>query len=267
MCILVGPIESKIHVSKTEILVSPTNIPDTQLTIYSNIVKSNSNCAMILPFVNPSNMPVVIESTEADSKLFDSIRNQCYPKMDIRTTSMGSLTVSTLAAELPVYRSGHYQYSIVPGLDQLGQLDQNVFDLKNVPELEKLLGMYSKNNFGFLVFILDKGVDYKPFIYTSSVLSDGKLFIPTMHYHTGHTFSEIADDWDHGIWILGSNKGKFSDKVGIFNPLARPAVLELPESNWSVLVPRFAKQTCNIRHVVKIGTHRNRDLRAKVKLF
>lgn len=223
MCIFSGPVES---VSKTKILVAPIS-KDTQLTVYANRVHLNKNipAAMILPFPNPtgrSDGVAMVDMTEFKDGFFKLVDRAFPEEFSLQnlsnSDSFGARGYS--AHPLQVFDCGSYQYSVSPTFGDLDRIQSNVFHLD--PNVRALLGTYYGSGYGFLVCILKKSGSYSPIAYTSPIIK-GKLFVPTRHEHgASHrrqrpllgyatresTYvtvadGELADDWDHDIYVLG----------------------------------------------------------------
>ena len=202
MCIIIPEI---LEVERTKIIVSKL-INNQQLVVYSNKVKADNSVAMILPFPNKFNEPFIIETTSSDVAAFKDI-DDCFPMS--KSFSLGNVSYSNNSIStntLKVYRSGNYRYSIAHNLNELQRTDPNVFQLNN--SIIPVLSDYESRNFGFLVCIIDRNAEYSPFAYICSVNDDGRLFIPTKHYHEKNGVidnSKYADDWDHMIYVLNTD--------------------------------------------------------------
>ena len=243
MCMIIGSIEK---VSDTNILVakikSKSNLKNYQLTVYSNKVNTQSPVAMVLPFPNKNMLPLVIETNKNDNQIYESINSSCFKKI---LKNFG-LSLNSYSGDmrsqgaLEVFRSGSYRYSVANCIDDIKRIDQGVFDIKS--DLQELLKSYSNKNFGFLICIIDKNVDYTPFAYITDIV-DNKFFIPTKHYHEHNhnkisssyfkqgdfastlienrgilspqnNNNDITDDWDHSIYVIGArNSNTIRDNI------------------------------------------------------
>jgi hypothetical protein len=226
---IIGEIEK---VSNTNILVakikSKSNLKNYQLTVYSNKVNTQTPVAMVLPFPNKNMIPLVIETNKNDNNVYESINSSCFKEIlkNFSLNNSGSYGGDIRSQVLEVFRSGSYRYSIANGIDDIKRIDQGVFNVKN--DLQELLKSYSNKNFGFLICIIDKNVDYTPFAYITDIV-DNEFFIPTKHYHehnntrkgTSSVFhrniygisdgfssknndSNSTNDWDHSIYVIGA---------------------------------------------------------------
>ena len=175
MCLISDDIET---VSDTNILVS-TNIDNTrQLVVYSNYINnlSQSN-AMVLPVPNPETLKFIDLSNYKN--LFNDC-NSCFynPNADF---SYSTNTNSTKKS-LNVFSVGSYQVSVAMNLNQIQNIDKNIFNLSN--GLNEILNKYyNKSFFGFIICKLNSGKEkYHPLAYSHKII-DSKIFIPTKHYH------------------------------------------------------------------------------------
>jgi hypothetical protein len=209
MCIFSGPIS---HVSGTNIMLSTVmqskvvtirdkygvarrvrrpseNTKPLQLTVYSNTIAINhaastDQTAMILPFplVKGKNRVQVMDLSKCKS-LFKRLGKLFKSKhKDVMT--LDDATDYFANGSIPVQQVGSYLTSIVPNFDAFDKLQYNQFGLS--PEVKELLKQYYSKKYGFIVCILKKNAEYHPFGYTHEIRPDGKLFVPTRHFH-GHT--------------------------------------------------------------------------------
>ena len=209
MCIFDGPIA---HVSSTKILVTTvmqskiSTVRDThgkakrvrrpaentkpmQLTVYSNSVQVGSNhqqAAMILPFplLKKSNRVKILDLSKC-THLFKRI-DKLFKKKKTRGLIMQNAMDYTLDNDdepsLVVHTVGSYKASIVPNFAAFDKLQYGQFGLS--PEVKNLLQQHYATDYGFMVCILRDNTDYHPFGYVHEVRSDGKLFVPTRHFHS-----------------------------------------------------------------------------------
>jgi hypothetical protein len=261
MCMIQGTPEK---ISDTRILVSIVNTEyPLQLVVYSNKVKTETPVAMILPFPNHSkkNFVKVLETTKKDNQIFDMLNISFIPLVF-------NLSVRKTKGKLEVLRSGSYRYSIVKSLSDFDSLS-DIFKLTD-PKLQVVL---SKNyqNFGFIVCIIDANTDYTPFAYITEKLPDGKMFIPTRHYHsknqdtnpykiTNNLLGDLMDagDWDHSIYILGGNSTDFStgEKIKLEHTLLLPV-----DCSWQGYIKdKFKSNECIMLKIK--GDHPNQDILA-----
>eukprot|EP01112_Ceratiomyxa_fruticulosa_P001460 TRINITY_DN1159_c0_g1_i4.p1 TRINITY_DN1159_c0_g1~~TRINITY_DN1159_c0_g1_i4.p1 ORF type:complete len:297 (+),score=77.28 TRINITY_DN1159_c0_g1_i4:678-1568(+) len=195
MCIFTG----KVRVSATNILVSITKDGENQFTVYSNEVHlSKEPVAMILPFPNTSSNPACeMVDLSAFPDFFKNV-DMMFPKLT-KTKSRAKLATKEKGKQkLEVKRCGSYSYSVVPSVTEFDDLEQDVFNIEE--DLIKMLTENYKENFGFLVCIIDKSDKYSPIAYFHPIL-DNKLFVPTRHEHGN---GEKRPKWDHSIYTLGS---------------------------------------------------------------
>lgn len=203
MCIVPFPVNS---ISSTKLCVLPSKSKTRQMTIYQNRVDSKDENLMCLPFPNPSSLQL---HTVKYKKLFSDLEDSVYriptysmPLYDMRMTA----SLSRSASYLPVVSHGSYLVSVAETLEDLDRINPTVFDLPSdlLPFFQK---HYSKE-FGYLICKLKEGKqDYEPLCYSHKLLSTGKLFVPTLHYHdNGNGADHERADWDHTIYSLGTTK-------------------------------------------------------------
>lgn len=235
MCMIVG--EVPVHISDTNIYVGKTIDGTKQFTVYKNKVEyersrnpsyemtreqirerflkgelsPNPNTetrpmAMVLPVPFVKGNKEIIEVVAMDGKyhnIFDKLR-LLFPNLSWRGQSFGGerFADSRNAAPPPieVLKVGSYDVSVVESLDDFGRLQNDVFALD--PNFSSLLKREYSKGFGFVVCRLQNGAKYHPIAYVHPLREDGKLFVPTKHYHNG---SESHADWDHEIYILNGN--------------------------------------------------------------
>ena len=232
MCIIQGDVQ---NVSETNILISTVKYQSNlQLVAYSNQVKiKDSPVAMILPFPNfrKSNSVKVIPTTEKDNTIFTYLD---YIFTYARYYSDESVSIS-----IPVHRAGSYQYSIVNHIDDLKNIDNDVFQLYD-KNIESIFRKYY-SEFGFIVCIIDKSAKYSPFVYITEKLPNNRYFIPTRHYH-GHISEK--DNWDHKIYVLGTDH-KYKIKSTKNVELSYPVInIDMEEITCGKYLPAFEKNEC-----------------------
>jgi len=218
MCIFSGPIS---HVSGTNIMVTTVmqskivtirdkygkarrvrrpaeNTKPLQLTVYSNTIEinhaaSSEQTAMILPFplIKGKNRVKIMDLSNCKSlfkklgKLFKSSRKNQGMTLDDATDYFAN-------GAIPVHQVGSYNTSIVPNFAAFDKLQYKQFGLS--PEVKALLKQYYSKSYGFVVCILRKNAEYHPFGYTHEIRSDGKLFVPTRHFHSHSDNSRLIND-------------------------------------------------------------------------
>ena len=237
MCIIVNPV---VKVTSTKIWVSPNNTGTRQLTIYSNNVDTHKKNAMILP----------VPTTDADSirfidfSFYQRFFNDCQscfrstkPLLYSSSQTLGiSLSNNRFKrSTLIVHDVGSYKASIVPSLADFDRLDKSVFRVTG--DLGNMLQRTYSSGFSFIVCQLEKGaINYHPFAYTHTLAQNGKLFVPTKHWHADpnsgdgnsllsrflsrnvfsdsgtvydqdmdHIRSRIHADWDHIVYSPNTN--------------------------------------------------------------
>jgi hypothetical protein len=206
MCIISGPVD---RVSGTQIFVAPSLDGRRQIVVYKNTVATRQPNMMILPVPNPTTVRFE-ESVMRYATLFEDAAASFTKFSAYRggeaAWSRGTLSVAP--APLPVQIVGPYQASIVPSIEDLDRLDPTVFQMS--AELHNLLTStyaFGANHapIGFVCCVLRAGKHaYEPIAYSHDI-TEGSLFVPTKHFHSGETLRELAQDWDHEIYSLGTD--------------------------------------------------------------
>lgn len=202
MCMFSG----EVKVSNTNIFVTLLDeIIPTQFTVYSNTVvfDEKNPRAMILPIPIPKDGNS--EELTKSIKMVDMTNHADFFKIlhsnILRPRSMSSARSSSLR----VYECGSYQYSVVPDLKSMEQLDQSTFVLSD--RLMQTLTLKYSHNFAFLVCVVKKSATYSPIAYIHA--SDCKtLFVPTYHEHGHSGEEEYTDDWDHSVYSVQKSDDK-----------------------------------------------------------
>lgn len=245
MCIIVGQVE---QISNTKIMAAVLN-GGRQLTVYSNAVDTKAPVAMVLPFVGHN--IEIIETKKDDMGVFNALKTYFHQPRS-RMTNSFSLSVLPDGVSLPVYRSGNYRYSIAHSVADLLRLDP-IFQMMG-SDLIGLFSEYQKKNFGFVVCMIDRGSEYTPFAYVTDIAKES-IFIPTKHYHqTPHSngYEEIADDWDHEIYVLGCSE---SNAVESYKNNGR--------YSWSKYLPKEYPME-NMFRIIRKGPYENADVILRV---
>lgn len=206
MCIVDGQVE---NISKTNIFIGNLD-QDHQFTVYSNNINVQNvpitgrrpvgilptrNVAMILPFPkgNSSDGDIKIYDMSECDNIFNTLK-ECFPYKDVFSNDSYGF------GNIPIFKSGSYDVSIVSNLDNFDNLQFNKFNISN--GVKHLLKRDYSNDFGFIVCVIRNGAKFHPIAYSHKIKSDNNLFIPTKHYHNG---SENNADWDHEIYVMGCN--------------------------------------------------------------
>jgi hypothetical protein len=247
MCIIQGQTES---IAKTKILVAPLQDGKSQLTVYCNTVSlKTKGGAMILPF--PQGDCDLVDLS-AYATLFKDLNRLCWPVTKSRGFRGMTLSTNSLSDSLEVKQVGSYKASVVPGLEDFSRLRKDVFVVD--PKVYEFLGTKYPEGYGFVVCQLDQNKEYHPFGYTHSKLPDGRMFVPTMHYHDHGSSDEKSNtmyrppswrhraqtppgevaEWDHEIYTwntpLGFVDPSFQQHQNLY-PVERALHLEkLPPS-------------------------------------
>lgn len=179
MCMISQEIKS---VASTKLFCGVNENKNRQLTIYANTINNISkNNAMVLPVPFPKS--VVFHNLEDYSNFFADC-NLCFtnPLEKMQNLGFGYTNEGITDGKLEVYDIGSYKVSLANSLEDLKKVNTNVFLLSN--GLDEILKKYYSNNiFGFIICKLAEGNEkYHPFAYSHNI-SQGKVFIPTRHYH------------------------------------------------------------------------------------
>lgn len=179
MCIISDEI---IAVSDTKIFVAPDPNKQRQYVCYSNSVINavNSNI-MILPVPNPQTLQFIDLTNYKD--IFDICNEHFHDPNPSFNDDEGVYRLScNSTGTLHVLNVGSYSVSVGMCLDDLLRVDKSVFVLSD--ELIDVMKKYYSGSFwGFIVCKLKKGPEkYHPLAYSHDIYN-GKIFIPTRHYH------------------------------------------------------------------------------------
>lgn len=201
MCIIPGPIHS---VNNTKLFVLPNRSRTRQMTFYKNSVGSPDENMMILPVPNIGSIEL---HKVKYKKMFDDLRSSVtyIPERSYQFNyDMNTLRCAASYEPLPVISHGSYLVSIAPTLQDLFRLDATVFDFSE--ELYNFFAKHYTSEFGYLCCKLKEGKqDYEPICYSHNLHSNGKLFVPTLHYHNhGGRIDTDHADWDHMIYSAGT---------------------------------------------------------------
>lgn len=258
MCMIIGEtddiLNTNIIVSK---IINKINKKEYQRTVYSNKVYSKKPVAMVLPYKNKNVTPLIIETNKDDNHIFESIEN-CFSTSRTRISFMSDNDNDNDNVNfLKIFRSGNYRYSLVNSIDDLKKIDNGIFKIKE--DLHFLLNDYINLNFGFIVCIIDKNVDYTLFSYISDLVNN-EFFIPTKHYHENNLkLDTISHDWHNEIYIIGANdKDKHEDKD------YTKGILDLDLKNFKYSISEYLEDSVckkeNLLKITKYGSFSNMDI-------
>ncbi len=192
MCMISTEINS---VSDTKLFCAVSANGQRQITVYSNKVDNISDGnAMILPVPLPHTLQFHNLASYPD---FFADCKACF-SIPMKSLSYNSRQIDE-AEGLVVFKVGSYLVSVAKNLQQLDLINGKVFKLS--PELKEILSMYYYQPYwGFIICRLDKGSHlYHPFAYSHDVI-DGKIYVPTRHYHKTVDWTE-PNYWDLGLRI------------------------------------------------------------------
>lgn len=203
MCIVPFPVKS---IESTRLFVLPSVDRKRQMTFYKNEVDSFDENIMILPF--PGSKSIQLHKVRYKA-MFDDLAKSVYqpPQRSYEFRELMCTASLTRSYEpLPVISHGSYLVSIAETLEDLKRVNVAVFDLP--PDILPFFAKHYTSEFGYLVCKLKGGKhDYEPLCYSHDILSTGKLFVPTLHYHDhGNGAKTDNADWDHRIYSVGTSK-------------------------------------------------------------
>lgn len=194
------------------------------MTVYSNRVDLESDkkpTAMILPV--PSSPAaraakdglggIVVHDMSRAANCFRALQTLFPAKSEPSAMRSVAILSSREAPALAVFRSGSYQYSVVPSLADFGRLRTDIFNMEGSEVGDLLARHYPSDQFVFLACIIDASAEFAPIAYTHDKHVSGTIFVPTRHHHgpshRGHFRAAAEDhaaaaDWDHEIYSIGS---------------------------------------------------------------
>jgi hypothetical protein len=203
MCIIPGPITS---VDKTKLFVLPSVDRTRQMTFYMNSVDTPRENVMILPVPNIDTIDL---HTIRYKALFTDLKRS-VGRIPTRSMDFGMYRCAAVSSSyvepLPVFEHGSYLVSIATSIEDLQRLNTEVFELP--PDIYSFFSRHYNSEFGYLCCKLKQGdVEYEPMCYSHQLHSNGKLFVPTLHYHNHNGRIDTAHaDWDHMIYSVGTTK-------------------------------------------------------------
>jgi hypothetical protein len=184
----------------------PTGNP-MQLVIYSNQISlsrnpvdelGHCNTAMILPFpiIPGSKNRFKIFPMTNYGHIFDDVE-MLFP--DIPQTTKSS------DINLPVMNIGSYSVLVVKDITALASINPEVFKVSQ--DLLRLVKQYYPKNFAFLVCMLKTNAQYHPIGYVHELKPDGKLFVPTRHFHVQDQTSKYSMNQfsNYHEWQMGQD--------------------------------------------------------------
>lgn len=222
MCIITGPVD---RVCGTQIFVAPSLDGRRQIVVYQNTVATRQPNLMILPVPNPTTVQFE-RSVMAYDALFEDAAIS-FTKFSAYRGGETTLSRSIVQSSppLPVHSVGPYQASIAFSLEDLNRLDPTIFTPSE--DLQKLLASsyaFGKHSspIGFICCVLRAGEHaYEPIAYSHEITGHS-LFVPTKHFHSGEATTDLAHDWDHEIYSLGTELVKAHRQLGTIHYRPRP---------------------------------------------
>lgn len=229
MCMIIP--KASIHVSDTEIFCAPLNNGTHQVTVYKNKVSMNKPVAMILPFPTSNSGGVRMLDLSGYETIFEDLKEVFE---DIELSYNHSLSTNSMDKELKVFKVGSYNVSIASSFKDLNRLNKGVFDLKKESNFSDIIKDNYPASWGYVVCILRNNAKFHPIGYVHKLLN-GKLFVPTRHYH-GHI--EENPDWDHEIYLYNVTKDNLlKNKVGLKVESESINYKPVDEKKMNVLLP------------------------------
>jgi len=235
MCI----VANETHLSNTQIFAavcgSDGKVPKRQLVVYQNQAHAPANANgdnfMCLPvplkdgLVPKEHIALYNFSGEGKPAKLKQMYDNFFENLNAQyerppvSRSLNSKSESSRSAPgyLEVVQVGGYKCSLARTPDDVLNLDPAVFG-KPVG-LNAVLQANYPHNYGFLLCAFKQAKNEKkefhPLLYTHPIAEDGKLFIPTRHYHgKGDPTSKTADDWDHRIFVMGARTADVEQVTG-----------------------------------------------------
>lgn len=185
--------------------VSGTNIfaraskQGKQYLVYSMMLQSRYELAMILPIPVPSNSAekaVRFISLEKYPEFFSDL----YSGFQERSRTLKSAPKTAKTDTLEVVQVGGFDASFVPTLRDFVRLDER-FRLPN--DVWAQLPLYA--NYGFVVFMLRKGsAKIHPMAFEFPRANPQQLFFPTVHVHDGKVHKSAT--FDHVLFCQSSGE-------------------------------------------------------------
>lgn len=170
-------------VTDTNIFVALNDEKKRQLTVYSNLIDNDVKAnAMVIPVPYPNTVQF------HDMSSYKNFFSDCDKSFKLQSLEKDKSLLTNSFNDnkkiIGVKNIGSYKVSIASSLNELDNIDKNVFILSN--ELKNILSKnYNGNVWGFIIFVLatDKK-EYHPFGWSHDLLNR-QVYIPTRHYH-GH---------------------------------------------------------------------------------
>lgn len=270
MCIVQGT-DGKI--SKTRIFVAPSERRvdakgkevGCQLTVYANHVAKSRKIAPIdsSRMWTPSREPQAGGMSSSASGptpamilpavSFDQGRDvlpvdmsQCADVFDVLDSAFPTFSNNSYALDgrlskargiLEVVKVGSYDVSIVPTRKDFDRLSRETFTLD--PNVAQLFADRYPDDFAFVVCRLRQNEKFHPIAYLSALSADGNMFVPAYHYH-----GKVEDkpDWDHAVYVAGSNGVLRNDRLAPLLPARKTTPRFAEESSANSVLGKLARK-------------------------
>jgi hypothetical protein len=217
------------------------------LTIYENKIslKDGEPNAMILPFPGDTvdfKLAMNDEKASESVKELFQISKECFPvkKSKSNSKSASKSIPLTNSRFLKVEQVGSYSVSVAPMAKDLVRFDPRVFQIN--PNVLELIKKQYNTGFGFLICQLGESKAYHPFGYIHKTISPQITRVPTLHYHVPihgtDTSSDMADDWDHTIYMTSQCPMESKINLGMVNINGKSTSLSDDFTDRNCSIPR-----------------------------
>lgn len=248
MCCFSRPVQ---QVADTKIYARDSK-DGKQFVVYSMLVSSKEDLAMILPIPTPKESKddaVRFLNFQTYPKFFTDMANG-FPEPKFNMPAFGGFAGGLGGGAAPppplkVVDVGSYEASFVPAVKDFARLDER-FRLSS--EVWDKLPMYK--DWGFAVFKLKKGSRYiHPMGFEFPRANPKQLFFPTVHIHDGKVHPKAG--YDHALYCQSE-----SVKMMGWRESVRPAGMFLSSPRLGALIdPRK-----HVYYLSMVGELKNEDV-------
>lgn len=238
-------------VADTNIFARPAK-QERQFLVYSMLLASKSDVAMILPLPVPKDSKedaVKFINLEKYENFFADMKNG-FPAPLTRGPANGGLKDEAKKDEAPklaVVQVGGFEASFVPAVKDFARLDER---FRLPADVWDKLPAYK--DFGFAVFKLKEGEKkIHPMAFEFPRANPDELFFPTVHIHDGKVHEKA--DFDHALYC---QKQRVTQRLPGWDESAWPAADFMKVAKAEGLVDGAA-------HVYRLkmhGSHKNADV-------
>jgi hypothetical protein len=270
MCCFSGPVQ---HVSGTRIFARL--LGDQQALIYSMQFSAAGDLAMILPIPTPAGSPedaVQFVNLEGYKELFHHLHQLFTPPSLSDSPGRGARNGGE--PQLKVHDVGAFEASFVPGVKDLGRLDERfrfpagalatLTRARTQAELgltaEEWAALPDYRDWGFCVFKLKQGQaqEVHPMAFRFPTRWPDRLFFPAVHVHDGKWTPRAG--FDHDLYaqseqpLAAARVAEWKESQTIASAFVRDdATKGLVEGDQHVLWRRLHGQLANRDVVVELG--------------